>query len=212
MRLVLRNNRLVDCRSRALVCSNLFINRRSTSGASNARSTWCTIQITVSLSLRNIVGILGVECSLKVICQILSTLVNGAIYQSSWILVWLMGKLMMICIFVHNKRRVLALLWIILSLFKFIETFINLNVSNCMSMALLCLLSCYRCWISCASTSGRSRSATSWYCCVSSSLSKSFKHIICTHWLNICTCVRTSCIVLWEISMRSLVRSLCLYT
>jgi hypothetical protein len=30
--------------------------------------------------------------------------------------------------------------------------------------------------------------------------------------LNICTCVCTSSIVLWEISMRSLVRSLCLYS
>lgn len=66
---------------------------------------------------------------MEVAGQVLSTLIYSLGLKASGSLGTLVGCLMLICILVHNKRAVVVALYLILSVFKFVNSFVNLNIS-----------------------------------------------------------------------------------
>ena len=69
------------------------------------------------------------EVSLEVAGQVLSTLIYSLGLKASGSLGTLVGCLMLVGIFVHNKWAVMVALYRILSVFKFVNSFVNLNIS-----------------------------------------------------------------------------------
>lgn len=77
------------------------------------------------------------EVSLEVASQILSTLIYGLSLEATSCFGALVGSLMLVCILVHNKWRVLVGLYRILSVSKFVNSSVNLNISYSLILILV---------------------------------------------------------------------------